>query len=88
MRAFLDSISPIAHADRITVPLLIYQGANDARVKPAQSEHMVARLDSLGRTVWYVTAANEGHGLEQPLNQLYVGTAVLDLMKDYLLPRH
>ncbi|HEX8726965.1 MAG TPA: prolyl oligopeptidase family serine peptidase [Gemmatimonadaceae bacterium] len=86
MRAFLDSISPITHADRITVPVLIFQGANDARVKPAQSQRMVARLDSLGRTVWYVTAANEGHGLEHPLNQLYVGTAVLDLMKDYLVP--
>ncbi len=87
MRAFLDSISPITHADRITVPVLIYQGGNDPRVNAAESERMVSRLDSLGRTVWYVTAANEGHGLEHPLNQLYVGTAVLDLMKDYLLPR-
>jgi dipeptidyl aminopeptidase/acylaminoacyl peptidase len=86
-RAFLDSISPITHADRIRVPVLIYQGDNDPRVNPVESRRMVARLDSLGRTVWYIEAANEGHGLEHPLNQLYVGTAVLDMMRTYLLPR-
>lgn len=85
-RAFLDSISPINHADQITVPVFIYQGANDPRVKRAESRRMVARLESLGRTVWYFEAANEGHGLDHPLNQLYVGTAMLDFLKRYLLP--
>ena len=47
---------------------------------------MVARLESLGHTVWYVEAANEGHGFAHPLNQAYFGTVLLDFLKKYLLP--
>ena len=85
-RAFLDSISPINHAEQSTAPVLIYQGANDPRVKTAESRRMVARLESLGHTVWYVEAANEGHGFAHPLNQAYFGTVLLDFLKKYLLP--
>lgn len=73
-RAFLESISPARHAERIRVPLLIYQGANDVRVKVQESRQMVARIRAAGGTVTYVEAANEGHGIEQPLNQLYFGS--------------
>ncbi len=73
MRAFLASISPARNAERIRVPILIFQGANDVRVKPQESRQMVARIRQAGGTVAYVEAADEGHGLEQPLNQLYIG---------------
>ncbi|MGH7668914.1 MAG: hypothetical protein ACRENQ_05415, partial [Gemmatimonadaceae bacterium] len=33
------------------------------------------------------TSADEGHGLDRPLDQIYVGAAVLDFMKDYLVPK-
>jgi len=85
-RAFLDSISPINHTASITVPVLIFQGANDVRVKPEQSRQMVDRLEKLGRDVRYIEADNEGHGLEMPLNQLYFGASVADFVKQYLLP--
>jgi dipeptidyl aminopeptidase/acylaminoacyl peptidase len=75
-RAFLESISPARHAERIRVPLLIYQGANDVRVKAQESRQMVERIRAAGGTVTYVEAADEGHGLEQPLNQLYFGSLV------------
>ena len=76
MRAHLESISPARHAERIRVPLLIYQGANDVRVKAQESRQMVERIRAAGGTVTYVEAADEGHGLEQPLNQLYFGSLV------------
>lgn len=39
---FLRSRSPLFKADQIKVPLLIAQGANDARVKQAESDQIVA----------------------------------------------
>jgi pimeloyl-ACP methyl ester carboxylesterase len=74
MRAFLESISPARHAERIRVPLLIFQGANDVRVKAQQSRQMVERSRAADGTVTYVEAADEGHNIEQPLNQLYFGS--------------
>jgi dipeptidyl aminopeptidase/acylaminoacyl peptidase len=81
MRAFLESISPARHAERIRVPLLIFQGSNDIRVRPRQSQHMVERIRAAGGTVTYVEAANEGHGLEQPLNQLYISALASEFME-------
>lgn len=80
-RAFLESISPARRAERIRVPLLIFQGANDVRVKPQESRQMVARIRAAGGTVTYVEAADEGHGLDRPLNQLYLGALASEFME-------
>jgi len=47
-RAFLEARSPLNRADRIVRPLLIGQGANDVRVKPAESEQIVAAMQRHG----------------------------------------
>jgi dipeptidyl aminopeptidase/acylaminoacyl peptidase len=78
VRQFLHSISPAAHAEDIRVPLMIYQGMNDVRVKPEQSRAMVQRIRKAGGRVIYVEAPNEGHGLNQPVTQFYVGLAGLE----------
>jgi dipeptidyl aminopeptidase/acylaminoacyl peptidase len=62
MRSFLRRISPLTNADRITRPVLIVHGKNDARVPISESEQMVYRLRSKGREVWYLQAGDEGHG--------------------------
>jgi dipeptidyl aminopeptidase/acylaminoacyl peptidase len=54
--------SPLGFADRITAPLLVVHGANDARVSPEASDAVVARLRELGRQVEYVVIEGEGHG--------------------------
>jgi dipeptidyl aminopeptidase/acylaminoacyl peptidase len=84
-RAFLESISPARRAERIRVPLLVFQGANDVRVKPRESRQMVERIRREGGTVTYVEAANEGHGMEHPLNQLYVGALALEFIDGCLV---
>jgi dipeptidyl aminopeptidase/acylaminoacyl peptidase len=61
MRAFLDTISPLNHADRISVPLLIVQGQNDPVVPVSESDQMVRALRKQGQEVWYLKALNEGH---------------------------
>lgn len=68
--AMLRAQSPLYSATRITAPLLVIQGANDPRVKQAESDQIVAALRDLGRTVEYIVATDEGHGFLVPLNNL------------------
>lgn len=68
-RELLTAASPVTHASRITASVLIGQGANDPRVKPAESEQIVAALQRSGRPVTYVLYPDEGHGLARPENR-------------------
>lgn len=67
---FLKSRSPLFHADRIEIPLLIAQGANDPRVKQAEAEQIVAALKAKGKAVEYMLFPDEGHGFAKPENRL------------------
>jgi dipeptidyl aminopeptidase/acylaminoacyl peptidase len=61
--------SPVLHADKIKVPLLIAQGANDPRVNKAESDQMVAALKERGIEVKYIVKDNEGHGFRNQNNR-------------------
>ncbi len=67
--ALLVERSPYFSVDKIKIPLLIVQGANDPRVKRAESDQMVDTLKANGREVEYVVYENEGHGLARPENR-------------------
>jgi dipeptidyl aminopeptidase/acylaminoacyl peptidase len=67
---FLWSRSPLSRADAIRIPLLIAQGANDPRVKQAESEQIVAALRQKGLPHEYLLFPDEGHGLAKPENRL------------------
>jgi dipeptidyl aminopeptidase/acylaminoacyl peptidase len=54
--------SPLYSAGSIRTPLLVVQGANDPRVKKAESDQIVRALRELGHEVEYLVAADEGHG--------------------------
>ncbi|HEX3990159.1 MAG TPA: prolyl oligopeptidase family serine peptidase [Acetobacteraceae bacterium] len=69
-RAWLMSRSPITFADRIVRPLLIFQGMNDVRVTPAESEQIVDALKRRDIPVTYVTFSDEGHGIVREENRL------------------
>jgi dipeptidyl aminopeptidase/acylaminoacyl peptidase len=69
-RDFLWSRSPLSAVDRIKVPLLIAQGANDPRVKQAESEQIVAALEKAGIDHDYMLFPDEGHGFAKPANRL------------------
>jgi len=80
MRAHLERISPLTHADRIDVPLLVVQGQNDPRVPVTESEQIVRALRERDRPVWYINALNEGHGYRRKENRdVYQQAAVLFL---------
>ena len=61
--------SPLNSADRIIRPLLIGQGANDPRVKQAESEQIVAAIERNRGNVIYVVYPDEGHGFARPENR-------------------
>ena len=57
--------SPLTHADRIDVPVLILQGSDDAVVPPLQSEAIRDALAARGVPHEYVLFDGEGHGFRQ-----------------------
>jgi dipeptidyl aminopeptidase/acylaminoacyl peptidase len=69
-RALLKERSPLTHVDRIQRPLLIGQGANDPRVKQAESDQIVSAMKEKNIPVTYVLYPDEGHGFARPENRL------------------
>ncbi|HAU21361.1 MAG TPA: S9 family peptidase [Erythrobacter sp.] len=68
--ALLKAASPLYKADQITKPLLIAQGANDPRVKQAESDQIVGAMKEAGIPVTYVLYPDEGHGFAKPDNNI------------------
>ncbi|MBD2842511.1 S9 family peptidase [Erythrobacter rubeus] len=68
--ALLKAASPLYKADQITKPLLIAQGANDPRVKQAESDQIVGAMKEAGIPVTYVLYPDEGHGFAKPANNI------------------
>lgn len=66
----IRNASPLHRADQIRRPLLIGQGANDPRVKQAESEQIVAAIEKSGGKVTYVVYPDEGHGFARPENRV------------------
>ncbi len=68
-KKFLFSRSPLSRVDRIARPLLIGQGANDPRVKQAESDQIVKAMQDKKIPVTYVLYPDEGHGFARPENR-------------------
>jgi dipeptidyl aminopeptidase/acylaminoacyl peptidase len=69
-REFLLERSPISHVDNIVRPLLIGHGANDPRVRQAESDQIVTAMQERDIPVTYVVYPDEGHGFARPANRL------------------
>jgi dipeptidyl aminopeptidase/acylaminoacyl peptidase len=65
----VKNASPLHSASRIVRPLLIGQGANDPRVKQAESEQIVEAIEKNRGHVIYVVYPDEGHGFARPENR-------------------
>ncbi len=68
--ALLKARSPLNKADDIRRPLLIGQGANDPRVKQAESDQIVQAMEAKQIPVTYVLFPDEGHGFARPENNI------------------
>lgn len=67
---FLKSRSPLFKVQQIKIPMLIAQGANDPRVKQAESEQIVSAMKEKGIPHEYLLFPDEGHGFAKPENRL------------------
>ena len=65
----LARVSPITYVDHIKKPILIAQGANDPRVKQAESEQIVEKMREKKIPYTYLLYKNEGHGFARPENR-------------------
>jgi dipeptidyl aminopeptidase/acylaminoacyl peptidase len=81
---FLWSRSPLSRVRDIRIPLLIAQGANDPRVKQAESEQIVAALTEAGIDHEYLLFPDEGHGFAKPENRLRFYAAAERFLARYL----
>jgi len=86
--ARLVAQSPFFHAKQIQAPLLVIQGANDPRVKKAESDQIVVALRDLGRTVDYLVAPDEGHGFQGKTNRIAMFTAIEEFLAKRIRGRY
>ncbi|HJU75752.1 MAG TPA: alpha/beta fold hydrolase [Gemmatimonadaceae bacterium] len=83
-RARLRRISPLFNAEKIKVPLMVLQGANDPRVLKVESDEIVAAARKNGVPVEYVIFPDEGHGFVKKPNEISGYSAVLVFLDKYL----
>ena len=84
----LERQSPLNSAARIKTPLMVVQGANDPRVKKAESEQIVIALRDRHFPVEYICAPDEGHGFARPVNNMAMMAASETFFAKYLKGRY
>ena len=82
----LRRISPLFHASKIKVPLMVLQRANDPRVLKVESDEIVAAAKKNGVPVEYIVFADEGHGFVKRENEIGYA-ATLAILDTHLKPR-
>jgi len=85
MREFLTKISPVNNAAKITRPLFVAHGRNDPRVPYTEAEQIVATVRKNGTPVWYLLAANEGHGFAKKENADFYFYATICFLQETVL---
>ena len=85
---FLKSRSPLFKVDQIEIPILIAQGANDPRVKQAESEQIVEAMKKKGLAYEYMLFPDEGHGFARPENRLKFYAAAEKFLAKHLSGRY
>jgi len=82
----LKNISPLYNYKKINKPLIVFQGANDVRVLPVESDEIVEGVKKNGVPVEYVVFPDEGHGFVKKENQITAAKRTLEFLDKYLKP--
>ena len=85
MAEHLAKISPTARAGEIKDPLFIVQGKNDPRVPVTEARQMAEAVRKAGGNVWYLEAADEGHGFQKKPNADFLFLSAIEFLKANLL---
>jgi len=76
----LDEVSPLRHAGKIEVPVLLAHGTLDRRVPIVHSEKMLQALKASGKQVEWVMLRGEGHGIGHADNRELFYNALFDFL--------
>lgn len=83
-REMLMAVSPLFHADKITKPLIVIQGANDPRVIKPESDEIVEAVKKKGGIVEYVVFPDEGHGFTKRANEMKAFSSIREFLDKHL----
>ena len=67
-KAIYEQRSPVNFAEKISCPVIFFQGLQDKVVPPSQTEAMIAALDRQGLPYVYMTFDHEQHGFRDAKN--------------------
>ena len=79
-RDLLEELSPLQRVDALVAPLLLVHGLNDTNVPPSESQQMYDALRSRGRTVEFLSFADDGHEIDKRENR----AVLLKTMSEWL----
>lgn len=80
----LKAISPVNHADKIKVPVLLVHGDMDRQVDIKHSEQMRDALQKADKPVTFLSLANEDHYLSNEQNRLETFRAMDQFLAEHL----
>ena len=83
----LKATSPLYNYQKITKPLIVFQGANDVRVLKIESDEIVEGAKKNGVPVEYVIYPDEGHGFVKKENLITTDKKTLEFLDKYLKPK-
>ena len=82
----LDAISPLRHADQITVPLLLIHGRDDTTVPYDQSVAIAKALKHAATPVEFITLDKEDHYLSHSATRLQMLRSSVEFLRKYNPP--
>jgi dipeptidyl aminopeptidase/acylaminoacyl peptidase len=82
----LDAISPLRHADQITVPLMLIHGRDDVTVPYDQSADIAKALKHAAGPVEFITLKNEDHYLSRSETRLQMLQSSIEFLRKYNPP--
>lgn len=82
----LDAISPLKHADQITVPLMLIHGRDDITVPYDQSSDIAKALKRAGKPAQFVTLDKEDHYLSRSATRLQMLQSSIEFLRKYNPP--
>ena len=88
MRRYLDAISPLSHAEKIRVPLLVSHGRNDPQVPVTEAEQIVRKVRQWHACLVRAGRRTKGHGFTQKSNVDYLFAAQTLFLDRYLQRRN
>ncbi len=83
-KIFLQKISPLTYAHKITAPLLIIHGKNDIRVPFEEAVQIANKIKKKGGKVKLIAFPDEGHGILKLKNRLKAYKAIVNFLNNLL----